>query len=340
VEPNLVCDRVWHDTGFGFRMTYGSNTHSTAFPGEIDSVADIERIIQMPVVTAEPEETARCRSLLEEVFVGILPVVERGITHVWFAPWDVLIQPYGINQLFTDMIDRPELVRAAIGRMMDAYLCRLEQWERLGLLSLGPNYHGVGSGGLGLTDQLPSMAEAGSAARTQDQWGTSTGQIFGGASPAMHEEFCLRHELRWLERFGLNCYGCCEALHHKMGMLKRIPRLRRISVSPWADVAKAAAGIGTDYVFSLKPNPALLATETWDLAAARAQLRADLDRARGCRVEVILKDVSTVRGEPWRLTEWTAMAMAEAERFADRGLAPARSAAGRESPVAESSLRK
>jgi hypothetical protein len=41
-----------------------------------------------------------------------------------------------------------------------------------------------------------------------------------------------------------------------------------------------------------------------------------LEKARGCRIEIIMKDVSTVRYEPQRLWEWEAIATELAEEFA------------------------
>lgn len=34
-----------------------------------------------------------------------------------------------------------------------------------------------------------------------------------------------------LARWGLNYYGCCEPLDHKVHILRRIPRLRKISMN-------------------------------------------------------------------------------------------------------------
>jgi len=201
-------------------------------------------------------------------------------------------------------------------RLTSALISQLEQRERLGLLSLNNGNCRVGSGGLGYTELLPQKDFDGARVRSMDLWGSATAQIFSEVSPAMHEEFALKHELRWLERFGLNCYGCCEPLHRKVEMLKKVPRLRRISMSPRVDIDVAAAAVGDRYIYSHKPNPAILASDVWNPEAARRELRDALDRTRGCVVEVILKDISTVRHDPKRLSDWAAVASEVTEAYA------------------------
>jgi len=132
----------------------------------------------------------------------------------------------------------------------------------------------------------------------------------------MHEEFALRHEKRVLERMGLNCYGCCEPLDRKLDIVKTIPRLRRVSISAWADIAVSAEGLGDRYVYSWKPNPASLAAETWDPDGVRAEIRNFLEVTRGCIVEMILKDTHTCRHQPQRMWDWVRIAREEAENFA------------------------
>jgi len=59
-------------------------------------------------------------------------------------------------------------------------------------------------------------------------------------------------------------------------------------------------------MFSHKPNPAVFAETTWNLGKARHDLEVlDKAKAHGCVVEVIMKDISTVRYEPQRLWEWS-----------------------------------
>ncbi len=147
-------------------------------------------------------------------------------------------------------------------------------------------------------------------------WGCSNAQIFSSVSPEMHWDFALKHDLRWLSRWGLTYYGCCEPLDLKIDLLRRIPNLRKISISPWCNTANAVVKIGRDYVMSRKPNPAILADDVWHPERARAELCEFLEQARGCQVELIMKDISTVRYQPQRLWEWAAMAIGVAEQFA------------------------
>ena len=148
-------------------------------------------------------------------------------------------------------------------------------------------------------------------------WGTAATQIFADVSPAMHEEFALQYEGRLLKRFGLACYGCCEPLHHKVGIIrKHIPHLRRVSMSPWADVEAGAEAVGKELIFSYKPNPAIMAGDRWEIEGVKADLRRVLEVTRGCAVEILMKDLHTCNGHPERMWEWTRGAMEVAEEFA------------------------
>ncbi|MBT6628198.1 MAG: hypothetical protein HOB49_14355, partial [Gemmatimonadetes bacterium] len=105
-------------------------------------------------------------------------------------------------------------------------------------------------------------------------------------------------------------YGCCEPLHNKIDIIRSVPNVRKISMSPFVDVEVGAENIGADYVFSRKPSPALLAVESWDSTAVEQDLRETIDACErhNCPLELILKDISTVRYEPERLWEWAKIA--------------------------------
>ena len=170
-----------------------------------------------------------------------------------------------------DLVLRPELVHAAMDRLVGAYLARLRQWRELNVLSQPTGNNRVGSGGLGYTSQLPAEGFDPARVRPLDQWGCATAQIFSEVSPAMHEEFALRYERRWLEHFGMNYYGCCEPLHLKLDVLASVPNLRKVSMSPWANVEVMTHKVGGKLVLSHKPNPAVLATDLWHPEQARGE---------------------------------------------------------------------
>ena len=318
VDGVMYSGMAIHDTGYGLGVdsvnpdqAYGAKDYVPIIKTE----ADVERI-QMPKVTVDWDATERGHQMMCELFGDIMPVERRGVSDTWFAPWDVLVQWWGIEELYQDMVDQPALVHKGIDRMVQAMICRFDQYEELNVLALNNGSNRVGSGGLGFSDELPQPDFDGTHVRPMDMWGSATPQIFSEVSPAMHEEFALQYERRILERFGLNCYGCCEPLHKKVGILRSVPRLRRISMSPFVNVEEGAQAIGDQFIYSDKPNPSFLAMETWQPETVRQSLREVLQKTRGCVVEVILKDIHTVRGEPWRLWEWEDVAMEVVEDFA------------------------
>jgi hypothetical protein len=321
VDPVYYAPIVVHDTGFGLRQqghnlnAYAGSVASQHFDPCLKEPADVEKI-QSPVVTLDAAETDRRFSFLSELFAGVLPVVKRGFPGTWFAPWDELIRWWGVEPAMLDLVNRPEMVHAAMDRLVNGYLARLDQWERLNLLARNDGNVRIGSGGLGYVDGLPGTPFDAAHPRAHNLWGCATAQIFSEVSPAMHEEFALQYERRWLARFGLTYYGCCEPLDIKLGILASVPNLRKVSMSPWVKLDRAAERVGRRYVFSFKPNPAWLAEDTWRPDAVRAYLRDALERTRGCAVEVILKDVSTIRFQPQRLWDYARLASEEAARLA------------------------
>lgn len=314
VEPRFYSPLAVNDTGFGItedvdiaKTDEKSDVVSRHFHIQIQNEEDIEKI-KMPQITYDAEATERYYQSLMDLFGDILPVEKRGSPGFWFAPWDELIRWWGVQEAMMDLVERPELVHHAMDRLVSAYLCRLDQYERLNLLALNNNNVRVGSGGLGYSDELPQPDYDPAHVRPIDLWGCATAQIFSSVGPEMHEEFALRYEKRWLERFGLNYYGCCEPLDTKVSILKNVPRLRKISMSTWINLDRAAKNMGDRFVFSYKPNPAVFAEDKWNPERARRELSELLERARGCIIEVIMKDISTVRYEPQRLWEWAEIA--------------------------------
>lgn len=318
VEDRVCSGIACSSTGIGISQKgewlkqEGGGIYSQHFEPQICGPEDVEKI-RMPTLSVDREATERSFEFLNGIFKDVIPVEKVGTQHMWFTPWDNLIRLVSIENIMVDMVERPEFVNAMVSRFVDAEMHVLDQMEELGLFSLGLGAVRVGSGGFAYTSDLPPADYTPGRVRPLDNWGCGNAQIFSEVSPEMHWEFSLKHEMRWLERWGLTYYGCCEQLHHKMDILRRIPNLRKISLSPWADIPTALENGAGEYVLSIKPSPAILAEDNWHPDRARADIRARLDEAEGCAVELILKDISTVRNKPQRLWEWSRIAMEEAE---------------------------
>jgi len=318
-EDKIHCPIAMQSTGYGIAEdatrpdhVFGAKHYNTVIADDDDASR-----IPMPTVTVDREQTERNYQRLCDLYDGILSVEKRGIGGYWYAPMDSFITWRGIEQTFTDMIDRPKWLHSWMNRMCEFHLSQLDQYEELNVLSLNNGADGVGSGGIGCTDLLPQKDFDVTHVRAVDQWSHATTQIFSEVSPAMHEEFALAYEKRFLDRFGLANYGCCEPLDLKVDLiLKHIPNVRRISISPKANVARGAEAIGRRAIFSRKPNPTILGTDSWDIDFLREQLRDTLEKTRDCVVEVIMKDLHTVHGQPERMGQWVDMAKQLSQEYA------------------------
>ena len=326
IEPAVYSPLVVHNSAFGISedvdlaMTDEANSVvSRHFHIQIHDEDDLEKI-KTPVVVHDGAASKEHFDQMRDIFDGVIDVKKRGANgfNFWFAPWDELVRWWGVQEALTDLVDRPELVHKAMDRLVIAYVSMLDQFEAQDLLTLNNTYYRIGSGGLGYSDELPAPGYDPAHVRARDLWGNAAAQIFCTVSPRMHWEFALQYELRWMSRFGLNYYGCCDPLHRKLGILEKIPNLRKVSMNYLVNIDEAVANMGSRYVFSYKPNPAVFAEDTWDLAKAQDELETVLGKARahGCVVEVIMKDISTVRYEPRRLWDWAHMAGEVTERYA------------------------
>jgi hypothetical protein len=322
VNDYLVCPLTIHSTDFGIiedvdivKTDETSDVVSRHFNIQIKNPKDIEKI-KLPQITHNEQATEFSYQEMCKIYDSIIPVKKQGQTHIWFTPWDYLVRWWGIEEAMMDMIMRPDMVNAAVERMVDAWMTELDQFDEKNLLSLDNNNTRVGSGGYGYTMQLPGDNYGPDHIRPHNMWGCSNAQIFSEVSPEMHWEFALKHDMRWLQRFGLTYYGCCEPLDKKINILRKIPNLRKISTSPWCDIEKMITEVGSDYVISQKPSPAIFAETRWDPAKAREAIREVTEKARDqCHIEFIMKDISTVRHDPKRLWEWSQIVMEEVEDF-------------------------
>ena len=127
----------------------------------------------------------------------------------------------------------------------------------------------------------------------------------------MFNEFVLPYLKRVTDRFGLVYYGCCEPQTDRLELIiEAMPNLRSVSVTPWADFERTAEMLGSDYVFSRKPDPVPIsgAQPHWERAEADLQRTYDAAKAGDCNVELLFRDVYDVGGDRGRLKTWVELA--------------------------------
>ncbi len=276
------------------------------YTDQLHEYDDLEKI-KAPEVFEDVNESALREHLAREALQGILDVKMEG-HFPRFTPWDRIVEWRGAETVLLDMAVRPDFTHQLMRRATDAFLSRLDRLEARGLLGYDQSI--VKNSGA-YTDELPAPGFTQEKPKSRDIWSSGMAQIFAAASPEMHNEFELKYATEWYNRFGLNYYGCCEPLHDRLDFVACIPNLRKISISPWADLIKAAEAIGGRFVLSYKPNPAFLAGDSWH----PERVREDLLKTRriceqyGCPFEFILQDLSTVSYQPQRLWEWCGIAM-------------------------------
>lgn len=274
----------------------------------IKTLADAARMVS-PHHIIDEEATARDVSRLRDVVGDIIDVnVDRAPAYtVWNADISTqLANLRGLEQVMWDMIDNPEWLHGVLGFMRDGILTTHAEAEAAGDWGQGDSYNQA----MPYAEELPDPKANAPAGRDQLWWYVAA-QELTLVSPAMHDEFMLAYQLPIAEKFGLVAYGCCEDLSEKIDILRRIPNLRRIAVAPRANVRRCAEQIGTDYVFSYRPNPAEMVCCGFDPEHARKVIRDDLKAAEGCHVDITLKDIQTVEKQPERLREWVKIAREE-----------------------------
>ena len=251
----------------------------------------------------------------QHLFGDLLTVRRTGVSQISYHLWSQYIYLRGETDFLTDFIDAPDLIHQAMTFFTGGHKRLLDQLIELNLLSLNNDNTYHSSGGNGYTDQLPAAGFDPDHVRPCDVWASAESQELAGVSPRHHREFAMRYERELLAPFGLTGYGCCEDLSRKIEDVLALPNMRRVSISPFADVALSAAQLRDRAIYSWKPQPAHLAGD-FEPDLIRAYVRGTLDacRAHGCVLEMILKDTHTCQHHPERFDQWTRIAREEIDR--------------------------
>lgn len=265
---------------------------------------DMEKLL-MPFHEIDEKATVENLSKLNDVVGDIITInLDRSTAYrTWPGDMSTHIGHLrGIEPIMYDMMDQPKNLHKLLSFLRDGLLRVYEQAEAAGDMG----FYAHENQAMTYAEELEDPAPNTKGVKLNQLWYFAAAQEYTLISPAMHDEFLLQYQLPILKKFGLTAYGCCEDLTNKIDMLRKIPNLRRIAVSPFADPKKCAEQIGGDYVLSYRPNPSTTVSCGFDPAMIKNELRSNLQifKANGCQPDITLKDVESVENDPERVREW------------------------------------
>lgn len=318
VEPYVDISKVLKHDGFGIDVTEDTiqqgdegTVSSHSYSDQIPDEKALERL-RPPNIELDVERTDIVYNKAVQALDGILEIRMQGLLP-WFALWDDIEELRTTEHILYDLIDRPDFLKAIAARMTEVRLAELDTLEEKGLLGYDLNrVHCTGAH----TYELPGYHNPKEGfdpekATAKDNWVWGMAQLYVSTSDEMWAEMDVPYISQYYSRFGLGYYGCCDPLHSRVDWIRQMPNVRKISMSPWADVQIGAKNIGQDFVFSRKPNPAIMAMDTFvpDLAVKDFTEVLAATGENGCPVEFTLKDITTIRSEPDRVRQWGEIAM-------------------------------
>jgi hypothetical protein len=314
IPPYLAVEKVIQTSGNGVNIITnathsGQNNPSSAheFVSQMQDETFIEHL-HNEIISYDEEETKRRYDLVANIVGDIIPVKIIGTSWLFNTCWDDITQWHGVTNLMMDLVMRPDFMHEVASKLTDIFLNKVDQYEKLNLLeSYQPYLHSTSA----YSNHIPSKDFDGVKCTAKDVWGRGAAQVFSSVSPQMREEFDITYMKKAMEPFGLVYYGCCEPLHNMIDIVEQIPNLRKISITPWANIDIATENIGKKYVIAHKPNPSNLAVNNLDEDVIRKELSNAIDACyrNGCSFDMVLKDISSVNSNPQNLIKWEKIAM-------------------------------
>lgn len=314
-EPFYRVVTAIDSTGIGVsindKVARTDNTNNIVSHAYQDILADESALdlIKIPQFTLRPDIDESNMNFYTDLLGNAMPVKLCGRGYLYHAPWDFIARLRGVENIFYDFYDRPEYLHAIRKRFMDIANAELDFVEKYSFVdnSVADIHCTPG--------QVSGKAENGWKAT----WFRTMAQNFSEVSSQMHIEFELDYVTEMANRFAYTYYGCCEPLDKKIDIIKRIKNLRKIGVSPWANVNSSAEQIGGNYVFARKPNPANVA-----ISVNPETIRKETEETvkacikYGCPCEFVLKDISTVSHKPQNLIVWAQTVSEVLDKYYDK----------------------
>ncbi len=221
--------------------------------------------------------------------------------------WDFVSQAKNVTNCYLDIMDRPEFIHKVMERLTNCVQDVINQFNSLNAFDTSATLCHCSH------TFLRDFPHGTNGTTSENAWTFGMAQLFSSVSPDVTKEFEVPYMNRLFKNFGAVYYGCCEKLDDRLDILDMMPNIRKVSCSPWSERESFAEKLPKKYIMSAKPSPAFLSGDVMDEEAVRKDLRRTINCAKenGIALELILKDISTVRNDPSRLCRWSQIAKEE-----------------------------
>jgi hypothetical protein len=273
----------------------------------VESEADMERL-HAPRYEVDEAATAERLERAREI-VGERLDVKIWSDEVGFAPSEVMVSLMGIEAVLYGVVDRPEFIHAMMDRITTGSIDYHKQREQAGaVLAESSWYYRAHYEG------LPTGADS---TRLENCWEAVSAQSLCGLSPAMYAEFLQPYHERLANLSGGRrvYYHACEDITKKIPIIRQLPNLGRLHISPWTDLEKAVDQLGQSFVLETEAH-----TADTIFLHTREQMRERIEWiisvAGDSIFDINLTAIETTNGNPSVLTTWASIAQEVTARHA------------------------
>jgi len=284
------------------RHAVGSDNRSIGleYKSPIQDLEEDFYILKPSTVEICQQESEENKVFAEEILGDIMPVKLETYLPIISMPFQ-MSKLLGLEGMMMSLYDCPETVHRLMEYLTDNQIQVMKTCEEAGILTMNKEnhgdymHHGLGVSSYTFTEELTKSSKG--KVQLKDLWIWAEAEETAAISAEQFREFFLPYMAKAAQEMGLIYYGCCEPMERVLeDVLRSIPNIRKVSVSPWSDQKKVGEILsGTGIVFSRKPFANYLSIDKqFDEEAWSAHIKETLVAARGCPCEILMRDIYQV----------------------------------------------
>ncbi|MBT3319707.1 MAG: hypothetical protein HN948_06205 [Clostridia bacterium] len=300
MQPTVWVNPVMSEKSsmFGVDELAAHDGVSIKYTSVIQNIEDVSKFKQ-PVFDIDEQKTETKIQHMRELVGDKIPIkVKMPMLHA--NPFEFAAKFRSMDDLYLDFIDNPELVHALMDTFTKMIIRRFTELDGIGY---DPEqtwdfriHH----------DRIEDETKRNTL---KNCWVYVSDQSACVISPDMFSEFIIAYHKRITKLFGKVYFHGCEDLTQKAQYIKELPNLRRFHISPWSDIGKITAELGSGFVYEAHVHPA-----NHLFAYSHEQIASDIKRICGqyksnnATFDLNLSDLETINNEPQKLIDWAKIA--------------------------------